>query len=251
MLKIPVWVIPIKKIDYETEVFQFLGSSRQFGKLTLPAPYACYYSLLELITSKFFLEPLQCKGRDVATALYILLEGKKTLPLIYDSLKGGKLLERKAAKFWRKYSESVIDHYESIIEWVMITPCEGFDMLPSGPESSKPFWFDAEYLASNISIATKATGMTMQGVLWNLSFAALGHILAADARREGVKGVGRKPDKEILAKEMEAAKEREKAGQLHPWQEQYPERYEPSKTQVDARLEILQEWEDLKNANKH
>lgn len=251
MLKIPAWFIPTKKVDYESEVFQFLGGFRKFGKLTLPAPYTCYYSLLELVTSQFFLDPLGCRGRDAATALHILIEGKRALPLIYDSLRGGKRLEREAARFWRRHSGSVIDHYEGIVEWLLVTPCEGFDMLPSGQESKKPFWFDAEYLAGNVAVAARATGMTMDEVLWALPFAALGHIIAADARREGVKGVGRKPDKEVLAREMDAARERESAGMLHPWQERYPERYEPSRTQVEARLEILREWESLKNADKH
>ena len=89
----------------------------------------------------------------------------------------------------------------------------------------------------------------MDDVMWRLPFAAVGHLIAADARREGVKGVGRKPDKEILAKELVEAQKREEAGELHPWQRKYPKRYEPTRQQVDARLEIMKEWEELKNAN--
>lgn len=251
MLKIPAWYIPTKTLDYEAEVFQFLKFPATFGRLTLPPPFSCYFTLLELITSKFFLDPVECTGQDVAKALVILTRNRESLPMIQDSLKGGLKLEIAAMKFWRKFGQDIAENYEKIVEWVLILPCEGFDLLPTGKKSNKPFWFDAEYLAMNTMIAGQASGTPMDSVLWDMSFEAFGHLIAADAKREGVAGVERKANKEVLKKELEAAREREAKGQLHPWQIKYPERYEPSKEQVDARLEILKEWEELKNANKH
>ncbi len=251
MLKIPAWYIPTKNVDYEAEVFQFLKASATFGHLVLPPPFGCYFTLLELITSKFFIDPVECTGQDVSKALVILLHNRKSLPMIQDELSGGSKLEKAAAKLWKKHGKSIAENYEKIVNWVLVIPCEGFDLLPTGKKSNKPFWFDAEYLAMNVMIATQASGMTMDAVLWDMSFEALGHLIAADAKREGVAGVERKANREILKKEMESAKEREAKGQLHPWQIKYPERYEPSKEQVDARLEILKEWEELKNADKH
>ena len=251
MLKIPAWYIPTKNVDYEAEVFQFLKASATFGHLALPPPFGCYFTLLELITSKFFIDPVECTGQDVAKALVILLHNRESLPMIQDELSGGSKLEKAAAKLWKKHGKSITENYEKIVNWVLVIPCEGFDLLPTGKKSNKPFWFDAEYLAMNAMIATQASGMTMDSVLWDMSFEALGHLVAADAKREGVAGVERKANREVLKKELEAAREREAKGQLHPWQIKYPERYEPSKEQVDARLEILKEWEELKNANKH
>ncbi|HQL08111.1 MAG TPA: hypothetical protein PLE35_00820 [Lentisphaeria bacterium] len=249
MAAVPSWYIPIKKVDYEAEALQFLGARSTFGRLVLPAPFGCYFTLLELITSKFFLSPVDCAGQDVAKALHILTAGRDSLPDIQSALAGGDRLDRAAAKFWRRHAADITTHYAKIVEWVLVTPCEGFDMLPSGPESKKEFWFDAEYLAGHGSIAARAAGATLDDVMWRLPFAAVGHLIAADARREGVKGVGRKPDKEILAKELIEAQKREEAGELHPWQRKYPKRYEPTRQQVDARLEIMKEWEDLKNAD--
>ncbi len=251
MLKIPAWYIPTKNVDYEAEVFQFLKASATFGHLVLPPPFGCYFTLLELITSKFFIDPVECTGQDVSKALVILLHNRKSLPMIQDELSGGSKLEKAAAKLWKKHGKSIAENYEKIVNWVLVIPCEGFDLLPTGKKSNKPFWFDAEYLAMNVMIATQASGMTMDAVLWDMSFEALGHLIAADAKREGVAGVERKANREVLKKELEAAREREAKGQLHPWQIKYPERYEPSKEQVDARLEILKEWEELKNADKH
>ncbi len=251
MLKIPAWYIPTKNVDYEAEVFQFLKASATFGHLVLPPPFGCYFTLLELITSKFFIDPVECTGQDISKALVILLRNRESLPMIQDELSGGSKLEKAAAKLWKKHGKSIAENYEKIVNWVLVIPCEGFDLLPTGKKSNKPFWFDAEYLAMNVMIATQASGMTMDAVLWDMSFEALGHLIAADAKREGVAGVERKANREILKKEMESAKEREAKGQLHPWQIKYPERYEPSKEQVDARLEILKEWEELKNADKH
>lgn len=251
MLKIPAWYIPTKTVDYEAEVFQFLKASATFGHLALPPPFSCYFTLLELITSKFFLDPVECTGQDVAKALVILLHNRKSLPMIQDELSGGSKLEKAAAKLWKKHGKSITENYEKIVNWVLVIPCEGFDLLPTGKKSNKPFWFDAEYLAMNAMIATQASGMTMDAVLWDMSFETFGHLIAADAKREGVSGVERKANKEVLKKELEAAREREAKGQLHPWQIKYPERYEPSKEQVDARLDILKEWEELKNADKH
>jgi len=251
MALIPAWYIPIKTIDYEQEALQFLGASRSFGRLTLPAPFGCYFTLLELITSKFFTDPGTCAGIDISKALVILTTGRASIDLIAASLAGKNDLDKTALRYWKKHGPDIAAHYESIVEWVLVTPCEGFDMLPTGPKSNKPFWFDAEYLASHTLSVSRASGLDIDAIMWHLPFAALGHLIAADAKREGVKGVERKPNREVLAKEQLAASEREKRGELHPWQRRYPDRYPPTRDQVDARLEIVNEWEEIrKNPEK-
>jgi len=249
MLKIPKWFIPIKKVDYETEALQMLGVSARFGRMKLPPPFGCYFTLLELYTSKFFTSPGSCAGIDVAKALFVLTEGEKSLPFIQDELAGGSKFDKKGLQFWRKHKNDIADNYEKIVDWVLSIPCEGFDMLPAGKENNKPFWFDAEYLASNCMIVSRSGGGDFNQIMWRTSFLAVGHMIAANAKYEGMDGVCRKPDIEVMAKEMAAAKEREERGELHPWQRKYPKKYEPSKEQVDARLEILAEWEALQNDN--
>ncbi len=249
---IPTWFIPVKPIDYEGEVLQFLGQSRRFGKLVLPAPFCCYYSVLELFSSRFFLEPGKCEPEDVGKALYVLANGKKALDMVVSSLWGDKAFEKAGLKFYRRHERDILAFYAEIVQWVLCLPSEGFDMLPGdGGGGGKPFWFDAEYLAWIVSVVSQNTNEPVERILWHTPFLTAGHLVAAHCKANGVKNVERKADAEILKREMQAAAERESRGELHPWQIKHPGRYPPTKRQVDARIEILKEWEELKNADKH
>lgn len=242
---VPTWFIPTKKVDHEAEVIQFISGRRRFGRLDLPAPYCCYYSMLELISSKFFTDPGTCSDHDVAKALLILCEGRSVLADVEGSLRGSTRFETLASRFWKRHRTDIIAHYNEIVEWCLVLPAEGFDMLPRAGKSEKPFWFDSEYLAWTMSIIIRQTGEPMSRALWDVSFLSAGHMIAAFCRQNGEKGVGRKPDDEAYRREMAAAKERELRGELHPWQISHPDRYRPSQTQIDARFEILKEWEAL------
>lgn len=248
---IPTWFIPIKPIDYESEVLQFIGTSRMFGKMELPAPYCCYYSILELFSSRFFTEPDKCDPVDVGKALLVLCKGKAALELVTSSLWGDKQFEKAGLKFYMKHEKDILTFYGEIVQWILSLPAEGFDMLPAAGKNNKPFWFDAEYLAWIVSIVAQQTNESSGKILWEMPFLSAGHLIAAYCKNNGVKGVERKPDTEIMKQESKAAEEREAKGQLHPWQIKYPERYEPSEQQINARVEIRKEWEELKNANKH
>lgn len=246
---IPTWLIPVKPIDYEAEVLQFIGHNRRFGKLELPAPFCCYYSILELFSSRFFTEPDKCDPEDVGKALFVLSEGKGALDMAVASLWGDKSLDKAGQKFYRRNEKDIIAFYTEIVQWVLCLPSEGFDMLPAGGKNNKPFWFDAEYLAWIVSIVSQQTNETTEAILWQTPFLTAGHLVAAYCKNNGVKGVERKPDTKIMEQESEAAEEREAKGKLHPWQIKFPDRYPPSKKQIDARVGIMQEWENLKNAN--
>ena len=69
--------------------------------------------------------------------------------------------------------------------------------------------------------------------------------MAAHVRRQGTKGVGRKLDEAAVDREIAAAQEREKRGELHPWQIAAPESYSPSEEQIKARPAIMADYERL------
>lgn len=248
-IEIPTWFIPIKKIDYEAEVLQFVGHKRRFGKLELPPPYCCYYSILELFSSTFFTDPTTCGTTDVGKALLVLSEGRGALDMVVSSLWGDKTLDKAGQKFYNRHQKDIIAFYTEIVEWTLCLPAEGFDMLPAGGSNNKPFWFDAEYLSWIVATVAQQTNETTEKILWHTPFLTAGHLIAAYGKSNGTTGIERKPDKDIMKREFAAAAEREAKGELHPWQIKYPARYPASKAQIDARVEIIKDLENLKNAN--
>jgi hypothetical protein len=53
----------------------------------------------------------------------------------------------------------------------------------------------------------------------------IGHAIAQKSKQNGAKGIARPKDREHIKQMMAEAKEREKAGLLHPWQEAEPLHY--------------------------
>ena len=98
-------------------------------------------------------------GQDVAKALVILTRNRESLPMIQDELSLAVQNWKKRSKTsGRKHGKRHCLKTTKKCNWVLVIPCEGFDLLPTGKKSNKPFWFDAEYLAMNAMIATQASG---------------------------------------------------------------------------------------------
>jgi hypothetical protein len=93
----------------------------------------------------------------------------------------------------------------------------GHSMIPPAGGGGK-FIFGAESMASVISGVGRNINVPAKELLWNTPLILIGHIMAAEARNGGVKGVCRPKDKQDIRKQLILATAREYRGELHPWQ---------------------------------
>lgn len=241
MILIPASYIKLKNVNYEAEAVAVLGQSLQIEPgFSVPPPCLGVYTVLELFESNFFLNPSTCSGEDVAKALYCFCAPQKALSELQAE---PDVFVKNASALFLAHSAALMAKYPAFVEFTLRTPFLGFEMLPQNEDSElKEFIFDAEYLASVLGTVCMTTGADMEYVLWKMPLALAGHIVAFRARFEGRKGVGRKESLEDYHRVLAETMDREKHGELHPWQIDYPEYHSPTEEQIAARPEIIDEY---------
>ena len=243
---VPSWYLRDKQIDYESEILQCLGHSLTIGRLTIPSPAIGFFALLDVVDSQFFRDPLECSLLDVGVALALAVDGKRALVAADRCRRGDKApLERRARHCLRLAGNALTEKYADVKRHLLETPWSGYEMLPKAASGKNTaFLFVGPAIASVIR-AAGVSGGGIDHILWNVPLCLSGHLAALHARYEGVKGVERPKDRADMALQRAEALEREKTGELHPWQLDYPEDYEPSVTQIEARFEIVAEYNEL------
>ncbi len=246
---IPAWYLKPKDIDYESEILQCLGNNLIIGRLSIPSPAIGFFALLDVVDSKFFHDPLDCSLLDTGIALTLAMDGKAAMTIADRYRRGDKIpLEKRARHYLRLAGNALtekVENYASFKRHLLETPWSGYEMLPraaSGKNSA--YLFDGPALASVVR-AVGSGCSSIDDIMWRVPLCLVGHLAALNAQCEGVKGIGRPKDRTDIAIQRAAALEREKKGELHPWQRDYPEEYEPSITQIEARFEIVAEYNEL------
>ena len=241
MLLIPKSWLPLAEADIPAETLGCLGVS----VAGLPPVVAGVLPLIELAEARWFIDPSRREPLEAARALYIIAHRRGALADVraYEAGETEKL--DKAASAW------IADHPEitadlAAIHRLMIAPiATGFSLLPSNGGIDGEWWFGSEWLGGIVAAACRMGLGTWDAVLWDIPFTMIGHAIAGKARQEDVKGVGRRLDEDAVDREIAAAEEREKRGELHPWQIADPASYSPSEEQIKARPAILAEYERI------
>ena len=133
MAKVPACYVKSKQVDFDGEALQFLGAGLPLPGLTLPAPVLGVFPLLELFTSRYFLDPLGCAPEDIAKGLYVFAHREKALPLVAEACRGGSAFEREAGAWFLRHSGAITANYPEIVRYTLHLPFEGFDLLPTVP----------------------------------------------------------------------------------------------------------------------
>ena len=248
-MRIPARFVPNRKkqIDFDAEAAAFLGAAFSLKDgLLLPSPPVGFFTCLELITSPYFLSPLECEAQDFFNAMALLAAGRRAVFLADSFRKGdnGPLLQE-AEKFEKEHGETAISQYEEIVYQTLVLPFEGLAMIPSAGRSGKEFLYDAEFLAALTGCVAMTTGESIDSILWDMPLLRAGHIQAFRMRYEGNDRIERPDDPEAVKKALKEATERERVGELHPWQIAEPENYPPTDQQIMARFEIIAEHKQL------
>lgn len=236
-----------KKIDFDAEAAAFLGAAFSLKDgFFLPSPPAGFFTCLELITSPYFLSPLECEVQDFFNAMALLTSGRRAVFLADSFRKGDKgPLLREAKKFEKEHGETAISQYEEIVYQTLVLPFEGLAMIPALEGGGKEFLYDAEFLASLAGCVAMTTGERTEAVLWEMPLLRAGHIQAFRMRYEGNDRIERPDDPEAVKKALKEATERERVGELHPWQIAEPENFPPTEMQIKARFEIIADHKKL------
>lgn len=246
-LKIPVSVVPRAAVDYAEEILNFLGSPLRIDdRLELLPPSPAILSMLELADCKMYSEPQTATNGDLWRCVYILAHRRAALPAVTAAHRCSdwRYVESEGAEIVRKHPaimERLDDIWRLLREWAET----GHAMLPPGPPEtfSRPWIFDGPFLAVCVHAAGHC-GIDADTTLWTLPMTAIGHLIAISARCAGEKHVERPPDREALERITAEAEERERKGELHPWQKVDPMGYPLSATQIAARFEVVEEYNE-------
>lgn len=276
MAHVPGRYIKYKKIDYDSEIFACLNLPFYVGgyslgmwhwlfknyrplPLEIQPPSIGVFSLLEIIDSKFIKDNAKSNAMDFIRALYIAYYGKNTALEVREWVQtGGKdkfsfndrstwlKWDYKLALFSDKiHADKIsVDEISAFRKFLIENTFAGYEMIPdSGGGSYLPYLFGAETLASVSTLAGKLD-IPYEEIIWNVPLCLCGHISACEAKRNGVKGVERPKDKADIKLQFKLANEREKAGELHPWQIAEPDNanFALSEMQMKARPEIKKEF---------
>ena len=218
-MRIPVRYVPDRKkqIDFDAEAAAFLGAAFPLKDgFFLPSPPVGFFTCLELITSPYFLSPMECEASDFFNAMALLTAGRRAAFLADSFRKGEKTPLRKAAeKFAKAHGNAAIAQYEEIIYQTLVLPFEGLAMIPSAGGSGKEFLYDAEFLAALTGCVAMTTGESIDSILWDMPLLRAGHIQAFRMRYEGNDRIERPDDPEAVKKALKEATERERVGELH------------------------------------
>ena len=241
MLMIPKSWLPLATADYPAETLGCLGAS----VAGIPPVVAGILPMIELAGARWFIDPTRREPKEAARALYLIAKREEAIPAVVAYEKGDTgRLDRLAAAWIARHPE-VTASLSEIVRLVILPVSSGFGLLPQGGGESGEWWFGSEWLGSIVGIGCELGLGGYHDLTWRVPLALVGHAVAAHVRRQGTKGVGRKLDEAAVDREIAAAQEREKRGELHPWQIAAPESYSPSEEQIKARPAIMADYERL------
>jgi hypothetical protein len=192
----------LTKDELFNEALFALGGQYTYNGLILPAPTAGGFMLLEILNSPY-LKGGETTDKDVDTAVYILSLGQDVVGAVFADKIFDESIDARVSDF----VSSIPDYKRDVIKVFLNTYFKycmnGFSMIPSGEEGKpKKMTFDADWLASYVSICNEITGYTMDKVVWELPIITGGFCVARYSRENGSKGIERPEDWKAQLEEL-------------------------------------------------
>lgn len=253
MAEVPAKYIKNKVIDFDGEIFASMGLPVKIAGLLLYPPSIGVFSLLETIDAIFIKDFEIANSMDLYRALYIMFKRKKAACEVRNWLQSGgrekfKIENRdswlpwdfKVAKFAKKAKFDFWNFCE-LRKLATGVTFNGYEMIPSLGGGGGEYLFGADAIASIFRLAGPVVNSDFEKVVWDLPLCLVGHIAALESQSNGVKGVCRPKDIDDMKLQFKLANEREKNGELHPWQIEQPHVYRPNEKQIKANPEIKKE----------
>ena len=231
---VPCWFVKDKAINFPLEVLASSGTplvlrGKEGKPLRVRPATLGFFVLLEWIDSPFFRNPAGADLLDVCRAVACANGGRDLFPV--DRAR----LDREAEKIAAESGAALAENFGMLCDWLLAVPWYGYEMLRNHSGGRKPerFLFAGPSIAAVIDLGEKNANLTPDQSLWELPLALAGHLAAVNDC--GKLAPARPKDPDDYRRKAAEAIEREKRGELHPWQEMYPELYPLSWNQVKAQ----------------
>jgi len=185
------------------ELCSVLNAELCLNGIPIPQITSGRLALLDAIESPIISDK-KYTPHNVDVAMFIMMMGQDSINSIAAKIYDPKAsLKKDLKKLTDRLGDYPRDHAVAYIRQSFSVATEGFLMIP-GKESDgdSEITFGAEWIAFYVSSICPAVGMDMDAVLWKLSLAAGGFILASLARQDGVKNVQRKLDDKAMLEEI-------------------------------------------------
>ena len=249
-VRIPASLVPRARIDYDAEARQILGfplvlhGKPGIDDLRIPPLSAARLVALELVTSPFFLNPDFGEPVDLAAAIVLATCTRDALERLTED---PAELAKCAALILSDYGSELAARRAEVVNWIRWIPFYGLDMRPGGrPPRPRAFIFDGSFMGGVIAPAARILATPVESAIWDLPLCLIGHAVAQYDASNGVKGVERPPDLAVLDCMMQEAEDRERRGELHPWQRVDPWNYPLTNAQAQANPALIGEFAEIK-----
>ena len=247
MAEVPAWYIMEAPIDWDGEIFAASGITLSWGEYHISPPTLGTFSLLEVVDSLLFKDFSKCEVWDIMLAAYISLHGKKCAYDLQQWIRErnkNKTPNYENVSNWHSFERRVIECFSNDINIVTLERATelrawldaafvGYAMLPNNGSGQEGYIFGLDTLGSTIAAVGPELGVSWEELIWNTPMALIGFVIAGKSKINGAKGIARPKDPTDIRIQLDACKERDLTGELHPWQELRPADYPLSKVQQD------------------
>lgn len=217
-VKIPAWWMRQRPFSEWMEEMQVAGLPLAAGRLYLPPPTLGIFPLLELSSNAFFRDPRSANIADAARAVALLRWGREAVRAVSALIEDRPdELDTLARDILRADGAALVEHYDNIARWICEVPFYGFEMIPKGKDrAEEAFLFGGPPQAAVLASA-RDFGYGPDEALWDVPLCRLGHLSAAQAVKNEVKGVARPDDHADIRLQLKLARERAERGEPQPW----------------------------------
>ena len=267
-VKIPAGLVPRAYVNYDAEARAVLGLPLVLSDgFEIPPFTAGRLIAWEVISTPFFLHSDTCDPLDAAASIVLATCDPAQIPALLaedralaeqrtsevqaqpGGLRAYPKLKKAAADWLLAHGTALAADYQRIVEWLLVTPATGFLMRDQGkPAAPREWWFDGTFAGGVLAPACRMLGCSFNEILWYIPLCVVGHAVAQHDASVGVKGIERPPDRAALDRMMKEAEERERRGELHPWQYLDPINYPLTQTQAEANPDLIGRWQDIVEA---
>jgi len=250
-VKIPASIVPRAYVNYDAEVRACLGLPLVLSDgFEIPPFTAGRLMAWEVISTPFFLHSDTCDPLDAAAAIVLATCDPAQIPdlLTEDPAASGiyPRLKKAAADWLLAHGAALASDYQRICEWLLVIPATGFLMRNQDhPSAPREWWFEGSFAGGVLAPACRMLGVSYNEILWYVPMCVVGHAVAQHDASVGVKSIERPPDRAALDRMMQEAEERERRGELHPWQHLDPINYPLTSTQAEANPDLIGQFQDI------
>lgn len=258
---VPPHFIKDAPVDWAGEIFAASGLPLVLSpEVSVPPPSYGVWALLELLDCDF-VHPVKTRTDwGACIALGVACLGREAIPLVRDALAAGVPDNPPDLADLPVEVDDLTARCITICAHAEINPAtaaaklgdlyhhlnlafSGYAMIPkAGGGGGGKYLFGLDAFAGVVATVGPMLQTTPDALMWDTPLCLIGHLVAAENRRQGAKGIKRPKDPEDVKLQLALAKDRAKRGVLHPWQEQEPHIYGKQGHETDDeayRLAVL------------